>query len=649
MRQHRLIPNRHSSKYAEKGFYLVTVLGDVPLLQWLLLAAALVAYGGPGMALVAWGLRIDRRLDFTQQAIVGFALSLSLWAVLFSAFSLTQVALPPIFAWLFSLGGWLLYAWLSSRGRCKGLAALLQDGTPLLTALLWLIAAATVAVSLWSVRGVVVQPGSDGYHHTLIAQAIVEQGRLPDGLTPLTSVLTFTYHFGYHLFVAVMEWMTGISVVALVPILAQVLKAGAALAAAFLAEAMSGRRSAGVVAAVVVGLVCVFPAYYVNWGRNTQLTGLLLVAVLLGVVWLWCLARPRPQTIALIAFLAIGLALAHYRVTLMAAIGCALVVGARSWQARWSWTEWRLRLIHISGMVLGALLFIAPWVWRVWSNRQIGYSAAIAEPQASFFTLERLGALVLNYPTNWPLIFVCGIALGYGLWKRDLGVWVLTVWSLLLYILSQPWAISQYMDTVTVIQSLFLPGAVVIGLAAALFMIKDGPHMQWRSWAVAGTALVLSLLGGREISQIVEPGAPYVLPGDMPAVQWVAQNTPEDALFMVNTYTFDFAPQFIIGSDAGGWLPVLAKRRVVTAPMTFSIERNVYADYPARVQELSLLGGDLTTPAALAALQQAGVTHVFVGQRGGPIQVDKLLASPAYALDYQAGSNYVFRLLQPPS
>jgi hypothetical protein len=564
--------------------------------------------------------------------------------VLFGALSLTQVALPPIFAWLFSLGGWLLYGWLSRRGGCKGLVPLLQDGTPLLTALLWLIAAATAAVSLWSVRAVVVQPGSDGYHHTLIAQAIAEQGRLPDGLAPLTSVLTFTYHFGYHLFVAVMEWMTGLSVVALVPILAQLLKAGAALAAAFLAETMSGRRRAGVPAAAVVGLVCVFPAYYVNWGRNTQLTGLLLVAVLLGVVWLWCLARPRPQTVALIAILAVGLALAHYRVTLMAAIGCALVVGARGWQARWRWAEWRLRLLHIGGMVVGAMLLIAPWVWRVWSNRQVGYSAAIAEPEASFFTLERLGALVLNYPTNWLLLVVCGIALGYGLWKRELGVWVLTVWSLLLYILSQPWAISQYMDTVTVIQSLFLPGAVVIGLASALFMVKDGPHVQWRSWAVAGIALVLSLLGGRAVSQIVEPGAPYVLPSDMPAVQWVAQNTPDDALFMVNTYTFDFAPLFIIGSDAGSWLPVLAKRRVVAAPMTYPIERNLISGYPQQIRRLADLSGDLAAPEALAELRRLGVTHIFIGARGGPIAVDKLLASHHYELQFHDGSTYVFRL-----
>ena len=479
-----------------------------------------------------------------------------------------------------------------------------------------------------------------------LPQIIADQGKLPATLAPLTPVLTFTYHFGYHVLVAVLNWMTGIPAIALTPIVAQLLKAGMALAAAFMAEALGARRSGSVVTAAVAGLICVFPAYYVNWGRNTQLTGLLLLAVLLGIVWLWCTAPPRWPAAGLLAVLAVGLALAHYRVTLMAAIGCALIVAAHGWQARWSWVAWRRRALHVGSMVLGALLLISPWIWHVWSSRSLGYSAAIAEPQASFFALDRLGSLVLNYPTNWPLLIGFVVAFGYGLWRRDLGVWVMAIWALALYVLSQPWAFSQYMDTITVVQSLFLPAAVTIGLAAGLFLAEGtGARQVGRRWLVAGLTLLLSLAGVRAISEIVEPGAPYVLPADMAAVQWVNSNTPADALFMVNTYTFDFAPQFIIGSDAGGWLPLLARRRVITAPMSFSIERNMYENYPQRLQQLAALGGDLTTPQAVAALRGAGITYVFVGRRGGPIQVDKLLDSPAYVLEYQDGGDYVFRLL----
>lgn len=624
----------------------MSVLGDVTLLEWLLLLISLAAFAGPGLAMAAWGLQVNHKLDFTQQLIVGFAISLSLWAVLFSALTLVNVALPPISGWLLGLSGWLAYAWLRRNGRGTVPLLLTQGRSLLPTTLLWLVAGATAAVSLWALRSVVVQPGSDGYHHTLFAQVIAEQGMLPATLAPLTSLLTFTYHFGYHVLVAVFNWMTGISVIALTPIVAQLLKAGMALAAAFLAEALGARRSGSVVTAAVVGLICVFPAYYVNWGRNTQLTGLMLLAVLLGIIWLWCSAPPRWPTAGLVAVLAVGLALAHYRVTLMAAIGCALIVAAHGWQARWRWGVWRQRAPHMAGMVLGALLLISPWVWHVWSSRNLGYSAAIAEPQASFFALDRLGSLVLSYSTNWPLLIVYAVVLVYGLWKRDLGIWVMTLWALALYVLSQPWAFSQYMDTITIVQSLFLPAAVTIGLAVGLFLADEaGGQQVGRRWLVAGLTLLLSLAGIRAISEIVEPGAPYVLPADLAAAQWVNSNTPDDAVFMVNTYTFDFAPQFIIGSDAGGWLPLLARRRVVTAPMSFSIERNMYENYPQRLQQLAALGGDLTTPEAVAALRSAGVTHVFIGSRGGPIEVDKLLHSPGYELEYERGGDYVFRLL----
>jgi hypothetical protein len=221
----------------------------------------------------------------------------------------------------------------------------------------------------------------------------------------------------------------------------------------------------------------------------------------------------------------------------------------------------------------------------------------------------------------------------------------MTLWMLLLYTFSQPWAANEYMDTISVVQSLFVPGSVVIGLAAGRFMAADAPQIGWRHWLVGGVTAVLCLAGARSISQIVEPGAAYVLPQDLGAVAWVREQTPPDALFMVNTFAFPFTPDYIIGSDAGGWLPVLAGRRVVTAPMTYPIERSAIENYPQWIRRLAELNPALGTAEAAAQLRDLGVTHVFIGQRGGPIPPDQLLASPEYELAFQDGGVYVFRLL----
>ena len=52
-----------------------------------------------------------------------------------------------------------------------------------------------------------------------------------------------------------------------------------------LALALSGRPWAGVWAALIVGFASNLPAYFVNWGRYTQLTGQVVMLVAL-VCWI---------------------------------------------------------------------------------------------------------------------------------------------------------------------------------------------------------------------------------------------------------------------------------------------------------------------------------------------------------------------------
>ena len=62
----------------------------------------------------------------------------------------------------------------------------------------------------------------------------------------------------------------------------QALNALHGLSVAALATYLWRRPIAGVVAALVVGLLSIMPAYYVSWGRYTQLTGLLLLPPLVA-------------------------------------------------------------------------------------------------------------------------------------------------------------------------------------------------------------------------------------------------------------------------------------------------------------------------------------------------------------------------------
>ena len=59
---------------------------------------------------------------------------------------------------------------------------------------------------------------------------------------------------------------------------------------------------------------------------------------------------------------------------------------------------------------------------------------------------------------------------------------------------------------------------------------------------------------------------------------------------------------------------------------------------------LDRLNGKLATPEALALLLKEGITHVYVGQRSGPISAEELMKSPNFKLAYQNGPVYVFEV-----
>ncbi|MGH2523515.1 MAG: hypothetical protein ACRDH2_13505, partial [Anaerolineales bacterium] len=51
-------------------------------------------------------------------------------------------------------------------------------------------------------------------------------------------------------------------------------------------------------------------------------------------------------------------------------------------------------------------------------------------------------------------------------------------------------------------------------------------------------------------------------------------------------------------------------------------------------------------PAALALLRSAGVTHVFIGARGGNLKPEMFANSPQYRLVYTNGAAWVFEFVQ---
>ena len=296
--------------------------------------AALLVFLLPGGALLSLlpPRRADcqsaRQTDAASWLILAAGLTLALVPVALLVLYLLRLRIGQgaVLALLAASAGVILWrrgaawwAWLrqqrgiSWRERLRGLDA------PLLA--LALVAGLVVGARLWPVRGINYGLWGDSYHHTLITQLILDNGGLFQSWEPYAPLRTFTYHFGFHADAAFVQWatgwLTGNPTPRTVVLVGQFLNALAALGLYPLALRLSGRRWAGVIAVLIAGLLMPMPAFYVNWGRYTQLAG---QAMLPAVLWLLLeavdgpLARPRAW---LLAGLAVGgLGLTHYRIVL---------------------------------------------------------------------------------------------------------------------------------------------------------------------------------------------------------------------------------------------------------------------------------------------------------------------------------------------
>jgi hypothetical protein len=562
--------------------------------------------------------------------------------------------ITPAIALLLALAGWsgAAFRWVKS-----GQAGLYRRNFSLRQALfgsldrllLWGLAAGILVVGLYVLRGRVVAAGSDSYHHTLIVQMILEGGRLPQDYRPFVEeIATFTYHFGFHVNAAVLGWFSGMPSQHVVLVLGVLLISLSALTVAFLTEQFTGSRRGGFAAGVVTGIACVFPTHMTTWGRFPQLEGLVFLSVFLVLVRS-VLLEPLPSRraawgrAALLGVAAVGLGATHYRAALIAVVACAALLPALWLRRMLQVAQWKRLVVEVTFAVgLTALLF-APWVAHVVQARQVGYPIVHAPFAPSFFAITRLGRVVLDYPTNRLLLALGALAATWGLIRRDATILWTLLWTAAAWVLSSPRLSGFFMDRISTVISLYLPVSVAIGWLVSEIDSRRSRVPIWGKTALVIASAGLLLWFIPQYANNVRYGGAFVGPEDLPAIEWVRENTPPDARFMVNLFHFSFSSDLIIAIDSGYWLPLLARRQTIAPPMAYISEKSRLPDATGTLRELDQLNGQLCDARAWALLRQHGITHVFLGNLGGPIDPEALKACPDFSLEFEGGGAYVFR------
>jgi len=597
----------------------------------------------------------------------------------------TRPTLLGFTGFLLGLTAWQAYP--TSRWRHVNLRHLCRRLCPPAGVFLIVLAARLIMA-----RDLVVSPWVDSVHHALITRLIVAQGAYPSTYFPYAQTAAAHYHSGFHALVAVFHWLSGLVIPQAMRLLGQVLNALVSVLAVYtFSRALGFSRRAGCFAALLAGLFTPMPAYYLSWGRYTQLAGLLLLPA--AFAW-WITKQPATtekahpsattwiaRTLPLSVLLA-GLTITHYRVTAF------LVLLILAWECTHLRKNTLRRIVHRLRAGLLAFGLALPWLWPalldfVGPKTMAWSSNPNRTPWFADFAWQYLIAGLGRYT-----LILAALGLLWGLWKHPRSASTLLLWVGSLFLLANLGALGlpgrAWVNNTSVEITLFLPVAALGGLFldALLRGLSKFPSIAGKIlgklekiWGTRDTGESLGrenpstrlppespvwlflgrVLGGILLGVAIFQGLRATLPlvnpitvlyhqPDAAALAWIDAHLPADALVIINPTPWGYG--LYVGADGGYWISPVTGRRTFPPTLLYGWGQTTeIRTINAQSQKLLEIADD---PVALADFMETlGADYVYLGARGGPFSASTLQAGDLFQVAYHQGDSWVFYLSSP--
>lgn len=545
-----------------------------------------------------------------------------------------------------------------------------------------LIFALTLSTRWHHIRNLALPPWIDSVHHTMVARLLAEHGALPETYAPFIPGGRFFYHWGYHALVAWLAWFLDqtrpLELAQLVLHFGQVLNTLSVLMLYAAGRVLFNSRRAGLFAALITGLISWFPAYYVTWGRYTQLAGLLILIPFLIMLW-EIKQSPYRSTMIATALLGAGMFLIHIRVFIFAltfiAVLTLFIVGEHDWGTLGRWI--------LVGMIIAVIVF--PWLQVLLDYQKIQSSLLVSNSPSRIETFNEYYNVIqpdlLWAPHNRELLSLAtgGLTgvLGWRalpVWQRALSVlWLgglvyliirkssvfpgrlgkalglLILWCALTALLLNVHLLGMpnlgIIHNNSAIIALFIPLSLALGGLFAWVQQELCP-VRW-AWQ---TALTLVLIGGLwgalTIRDVVNPTTVLAKSADVEAMRWIETHTPPDARFAVNIWPW--LGQTYAGSDGGYWIPLLTDRSSLLFPALYT-SCLPKADVAHITETLTTwyYMNEMDDQMLRRWLQENRITHVYIGANGGIASSQRFLALPFAQAIYQKNEVFIFEIEQP--
>jgi len=469
--------------------------------------------------------------------------SLSLFAI-----KLTKINIGLVLAGLLFLA--IALRFVRSKGKATSLWALVFKLQKSREAFVGFRSGETIAIGavfvfvlltrVIQINDLIVPSGVGGLAHQRILDKIVEKGEIP---------VDSIYHMGFHSNVLLVNVVTDLSLPEATLLFGQWLSAASGLSFYLLARKILKDPLLASISAALYWFVAPIPAYMINWSRYPFLQGMTLMPVAFS-----SFANDHEflrSNKAILVMLLVGLLLSHYGVFLLTMTSLLTVFLRKVCVKRPNQFQVKA-ILSIVIISLPPLLIIAiksyiiatqgPWnsfiqqgaVAMTWEDYEYIFGHTLRHGGGMIWLLGILGfaLLLLHNFELLPLTIIWGFSL-LGLNWLQVKVTSHTVlgFANILYFLAIP-----------------LP---ILGGLALKFILNNN---RWLSFLMLA---MIVLVGGYNISGIVNPRNVFFSSVDRAAMQWIEMNTRPDSIFLISSYPYDgnYKPE-----DGGGWITYLTGR-----------------------------------------------------------------------------------------
>jgi hypothetical protein len=219
-----------------------------------------------------------------------------------------------------------------------------------------------------------------------------------------------------------------------------------------------------------------------------------------------------------------------------------------------------------------------------------------------------------------------------------------SLWGLLLGVQALPWGVQLAPfrpDHMVIV--LFLPvGILSAGLLIFCldFLKRRFPAPGIRVLAGAGFA-ACCLFGIWDTRTVVNPATVFADAYDREAIEWAAQNTPPDALFLINTAYWQVG--LYRGVDGGWWLLPLAERSTQIPPALYSfLSREEVERINREAGRVSGFTG--CTSEFKSFVEEKGITHIYARNDAGSLRSDALRSCAGLDEVYRNDKVSIFKI-----